>query len=200
LKAGAARKAMPAGTAPENPLNRRAFWSPNSADMNLDDAQKKKVSGWIAEGLKLAEIQKRLGPELGLNLTYMEVRLLVDDLKLMPKDPLPPKVEKPLAAPPAATSAPPGVSQADAGDEDLAAEPLPAAGAGKVSVTVDSVARPGALVSGNVTFSDGQPAVWYLDQMGRLGLAPKQQGYKPSAADVQVFQQALEAELSKMGL
>jgi hypothetical protein len=36
--------------------------------------------------------------------------------------------------------------------------------------------------------------------MGRLGLAAKQQGYRPSAADVQEFQQGLEAELSKLGL
>jgi hypothetical protein len=165
--------------------------------MNLDDAQKKMVSGWIAEGLKLAEIQKRLGSELGLNLTYMEVRLLVDDLKLMPKDP-PPKVEKPLAvAPPPAGRPQPGVSKADA---EPAAEPFLPVGAGKVSVTVDALARPGALVSGGVTFSDGQSAVWYLDQMGRLGLAPRQQGYKPAAADLQSFQQALEAELSKMGM
>jgi len=54
--------------------------------MNLDDEQKRKVTEWIAQGLKLSEIQKRLGDELGLRLTYMEARLLVDDLKLMPKD------------------------------------------------------------------------------------------------------------------
>src|SRR5947207_9951079 len=54
--------------------------------MNLDEAQKKTVSGWIAEGLKLSDIQKRMASELGLTATYMEVRLLVDDLKLTPKD------------------------------------------------------------------------------------------------------------------
>ena len=34
--------------------------------MNLDEAQKKQVSAWIAEGHKLADIQKRLGAELGV--------------------------------------------------------------------------------------------------------------------------------------
>lgn len=167
--------------------------------MNLNDAQKQTVGGWIAEGLKLADIQKRLMTEYALNLTYMEVRLLVDDLKLMPKDP-PSKVEKtlPLAAPEAA--GPAGLSP----DLDEAALPLPLAGdplagPGKVSIVVDTVARPGALVSGSATFSDGQSATWYLDQMGRLGIAAKQQGYKPSAADLQAFQQALEVELSKVG-
>jgi transposase len=57
--------------------------------MNLDDTQKQTVRAWIEDGQKLAEIQKRLGSQFGLQLTYMEVRLLVDDLKLVPKDPEP---------------------------------------------------------------------------------------------------------------
>jgi hypothetical protein len=166
--------------------------------MKLDEAQNKMVSAWIAEGLKLSEIQKRLGAECGLNLTYMEVRMLVDDLKLMPKDPPPPKVDKPLSPPPAPAGGALPIS--DASHEAADVSPAPIAGAGKVSVNVDTVARPGTMVSGNVTFSDGQSAVWYLDQMGRLGLGPKQPGYKPSAADLQSFQQTLEVELSKLGL
>jgi hypothetical protein len=169
--------------------------------MNLDDAQKKAVSAWIAEGLKLSEIQKRIASEFKLNLTYMDVRFLVDDLKLVPKDPPAPKLDKALLKPPPSAAAQPQ-SAAPAGNdhdaEDLAASAsLP--GTGGVSVSVDTMARPGALVSGNVTFSDGQTALWYLDQMGRMGIAPKKQGYKPSAADLQAFQQTLEAELSKIG-
>ena len=162
--------------------------------MNLDESKKKIVSAWIADGLKLAEIQKRLGAELSVNLTYMEVRMLVDDLKLMPKDPEPPKVEAPAVPPVAATPAPESV----AAPTDLGIPELPMGGS-KVSVTVDTVTRPGALVSGNVLFSDGQSAAWYLDQMGRLGLAPKLPGYKPSPPDLQSFQQGLELELSKLG-
>jgi hypothetical protein len=124
----------------------------------------------------------------------------VDDLKLMPKDPPPSKMDNPLSSPPAtAGSTLPGGNN---GLEEKTghASPAPLGGTGKVSVAVDTVTRPGALVSGNVTFSDGQSAVWYLDQMGRLGLGPKQAGYKPSAADLQTFQQTLETELSKLGL
>ena len=44
------------------------------------------MTAWIAEGLKLAEIQNRIASELGVQMTYMDVRLLVDDLKLVPKD------------------------------------------------------------------------------------------------------------------
>ena len=66
-------------------------------------------------------------------------------------------------------------------------------------MSVDQIARPGAAVSGKVTFSDGKMADWYIDQTGRLGLVPQQAGYRPPQADVPQFQAALEAELSRMG-
>ena len=69
-----------------------------------------------------------------------------------------------------------------------------------MNVSVDTVTRPGALVSGKVTFSDGNTADWYLDQTGRLGLMPKTEGYRPSAGDVQAFQAALEREITRAGL
>jgi hypothetical protein len=68
-----------------------------------------------------------------------------------------------------------------------------------VSLIVDQIAKPGTIVSGQVTFSDGQIADWYLDQTGRLGVVPKQVGYKPSAKDVQEFQLALQQEMAKLG-
>ena len=157
--------------------------------MNLDEAQRQRVTAWVLQGAKLSEIQTRLAEEFKIKLTYMEVRFLVDDLKLKLKDPEPPKVVEPPAATPTKltaekTPAPEGT--------------LPASG-GKVSVSVDQITRPGAIVSGKVTFSDGQIAEWYLDQTGRLGVVPKQQGYKPSAADVQEFQIALQQEVAKLG-
>ena len=156
--------------------------------MNLDESQRKKVADWIAEGAKLSDIQTWLASELSLKLTYMEVRLLVDDLKLTPKDPEPPKVAAPVA------------EAAKPADKKSTPPPAGPPGAkGGVSVTVDQLARPGAIVSGKVAFSDGQQADWYLDQSGRLGVAPRQQGYKPSAADVQQFQAALQSEIARMG-
>jgi hypothetical protein len=95
---------------------------------------------------------------------------LVDDLKLRLTDPEPPKpVAPPAPAPPAAAPETPA---------------SPADVAGQVSVSVDKIARPGTMVSGSVTFSDGANADWYLDQTGRLGVVPKVQGYKPTQADV----------------
>jgi hypothetical protein len=155
--------------------------------MNLTEEQRQRVTAWILEGAKLSEIQNRLTQEFGVRLTYMETRFLVDDLKLTPKDPEPPKVEKPPA--------PEAIKPAE-----LKKSPADAAKAGGVSVGVDQIARPGAIVSGKVTFSDGQKADWYLDQTGRLGVVPAQQGYKPPAADVQQFQIALQEELQRMGM
>jgi len=163
--------------------------------MNLTDEQRQRVSAWIEQGAKLGEIQSRLASEWNIHLTYMDTRLLVDDLKLVPKDPERPKVVEPpvpAKSPLAAKPVPAGEAVA----EDL---PLPPVGGGKVSVTVDQITRPGSLVSGKATFSDGQIADWYLDQMGRLGVVPKQQGYKPSAADVQDFQLVLQQEMAKLG-
>ena len=161
--------------------------------MNLTDAQKQQISTWLEQGLKVADVQKKMVTELGVTMTYMEVRFLLDDLRLKPKDPEPPKVPEPtspLAPAPAAGASP----------ESLA--PVPAAGPaaiGAVKLAVDALARPGTVVSGKVTFSDGQTADWYLDQMGRMGVVPVQKGYKPSQADVLEFQELLQMELQKLG-
>ena len=162
--------------------------------MNLDEAQRQRVTAWILQGAKLSEIQTKLAEEFGLRLTYMDVRLLVDDLKLTPKDPEPPKGVAQIGTAPE-KSAPPFYA-----DKKISPAPgAPPPVADSVSVTVDEVVRPGAIVSGKVTFSDGQQADWYLDQAGRLGVVTRQPGYKPSAADVQQFQVALQNELARMG-
>jgi hypothetical protein len=162
--------------------------------MQLTDEQKQKVTEWIGNGMKLSDIQNRLADEFEVRLTYMDVRLLVDDLKVMPKDP--PEPAKPAPAPeesPAPAPAPAEASPLASPDE--AAAPA----GGKVSLTVDTLARPGTIVSGKVTFSDGKNAAWYLDQMGRLGVSPEEQGYRPPAGDVEDFQMQLDRELQKLG-
>ena len=176
--------------------------------MNLNDEQRQKVATWLEQGLKLSEIQKRLLSELGLNVTYMELRFLLDDLRLKPKEPEPPPAppteigKKNQAQPASPATAAPGEAgpvpeeEMDDFPEDEAGAP---AGPSNVSVTVDRLARPGALVSGNVTFSDGKSAQWYLDQTGRLGLVAKEQGYRPSQTDLMAFQTQLQSELAKLG-
>jgi hypothetical protein len=160
--------------------------------MNLDEGQRKQIEQWMRDGMKLSEIQTRMANELGLKMTYMDVRLLVDDLKIQVKDPEPP-APPPTATATAAPTAPPAPEPQEA--DVLAADPE----VSSVKVTVDQLTRPGAMVSGKVTFSDGNKADWYLDQSGRLGLAPQKAGYRPPASDVQEFQAALAQELQKAG-
>ena len=99
--------------------------------MNLDESQRKKVGEWVSQGLKLSEIQNRLASELGLRMTYMEVRMLVDDLKLVPKDTERVTPASPLTAP-AGGTAPTAAPRPGSNPQPLAAEAPP----GKVSVTV----------------------------------------------------------------
>lgn len=152
--------------------------------MQLTDEQKTKVTAWIAEGLKLSDVQQRLADEFDIRLTYMEARFLVDDLKVTPAETAPP--------------APAPTAQAATASPLVATDATPAA-IGGVSVKVDDITRPGAVVSGSVTFSDGGSAQWHLDQMGRLGMVTATEGYRPPPDDVPKFQAALDAELQKLG-
>lgn len=152
--------------------------------MELDQTQKDKVKAWVEEGCGLSEIQRRLASECGLNMTFMDVRFLVLDLGLELQD---------------KRSQEPAQKKAD--DESTETTPvegeiLPESG---VTVDVDRVVKPGALVSGTVGFSDGVQAGWMLDQMGRLSLSAPDPEYRPSPEDVEAFQQALQEELSKRG-
>ena len=144
--------------------------------------------------MKLSEFQKRLEKDFGLKGTYMEVRLLVDDLRVQLKDPEPPKAPAPA---PEATPAPTAAAVPMGGAAPGAA---PDGLVGGVSITVDTVTRPGTLTSGTVKFSDGQSAQWYLDQMGRFGMVPPVRGYRPSQEDLQEFQMLLDRELQKLGI
>lgn len=168
--------------------------------MNLNDDQKRQVAAWLNQGLKLSEVQKRLESDFGLRPTYMEVKLLVSELNVLPKDPPAPAAPKPVAPAtggpqPSAPSAIPDPLKPATADSPAPVPP----GAGRVAVSVDQLTRPGAVVSGAVTFSDGNSASWYIDQSGRLGLIAKTAGYRPPAQDVQQFQAILESELAKQG-
>ncbi len=166
--------------------------------MTLDDSQKQAVRQWIESGLKVADIQKKLSEDFNITMTYMEVRFLVDDLGVLPKDPEPEISEEEIPETPEEV---PAEATAPVPEDDLGElvddEAAPAGG--KVKISLDQLARPGMLVSGKVTFSDQQTAGWHLDQFGQLGLSPDQEGYKPSQTDLMEFQMALQSELSRKG-
>jgi hypothetical protein len=161
-------------------------WRSLTTAVQLTDEQQQQVRAWIAEGLKLSDVQQRLAEQFDIRLTYMEARFLIDDLKLTPAE----------TAPPAA----PAATASVAASSPLVAPDAPAAApAGGVAVKVDEIARPGAIVSGSVTFSDGGKAQWHLDQYGRLGMVPATEGYRPPQEDVPEFQAALDRELQRLG-
>ena len=148
--------------------------------MSLTDSQKTTVSTWIADGKSLAEVQGLLREEFFISMTYMEVRFLVDDLNIVFTEPEP-EVTKDVDA------------QAEVPE---LAEIQPAG----VTVDVDAIPRPGALVNGSVVFSDGVKLGWQLSSTGQLGLIPGDDAdYRPNPEDLQNFQDQLQDVLRQKG-
>ncbi len=128
-----------------------------------------------AEGATMSDLQRHLKEQFGHTLTYMDTRFLMLDLGITLIEEARPVEKK----------------------EEEKPAPAPS---GKVTVTMDTLTLPGALVSGKVTFSDGESAVWMLDQMGRPGLDPDTPGYRPGQQDIMEFQVQLRSLLQKSGL
>jgi hypothetical protein len=163
--------------------------------MDLTPEQKAAVAEWIASGASIADVQKRLREEHNVSLTFMDTRFLIDDLNLDLVVPDPPQ---PPAADLAAEKSPAGMPESDLDDAPVDSD-AGSAGSGNVRVDVDRLTRPGTVVSGTVTFSDGKSGKWGLDQMGRLVFEAPEEGYRPTDADLQEFQKELSLQLQKKG-
>lgn len=151
--------------------------------MNFTDEQKSAVVDWLGHGRSLSDIQQALKVDFNLTITYMELRFMVDDLEI------------PLSED---TSEDPADASEDAADAVL--EPEPVLDPSGVQIDVDALVLPGALVSGSVTFSDGESLKWQLAATGQLGLIPGDNpDYRPSPEDVQSFQEQLEEVLRSKG-
>lgn len=141
----------------------------------LTPEQKNALHQWAAEGATISDLQRRLKDDFGISISYMDARFLVLDLGLELQEKKKEEEKKP--------------------EETPAPEPT-----GVVTVTMDHIALPGSLVSGRVTFTDGESGVWMLDQNGRPGLDPDTPGYRPSQEDVMEFQTQLRDLIQKSGL
>lgn len=132
------------------------------------------------EGANLSDLQRHLKEKENITVTYMDIRMLVLDLGIrlieQEKKAKPEEIEEAIESKNAPT-----------------AKEAP----GAVSVSMDSIAVPGAMVSGKATFSDGETAVWMIDQTGRPGLDPDTPGYRPSEEDIMAFQGQLRTLLEK---
>ena len=172
--------------------------------MDITDEQKAAVTAWVRQGASLSDIQSRLKDELNITLTYVDTRFLLADLDLELTDHAeeeeapPPEIEDVAEEP--ATDEHASEDTGDATDTLPADEHQPAAVSGEVSVTVDSLTRASAVISGKVTFSDGESAAWHIDQMGQLRLDPAREDYRPSEEDIAKFQVELQKTARKQGL
>lgn len=168
----------------------------------LSPEQLAQVESWAAAGAGLGEVQERLKTDFGINLTYLDARLLMLDVGVRLKD-KPREAEK--AAEPVPAPVDEEVPAEGLEDDDFGAETAvePEADADETTsalqMSTDQIALPGTVISGKVTFSDGVAGAWFLDQMGRLGLSGTPQGYQPPKADVPQFQKNLDAFLQRAG-
>ncbi len=168
---------------------------------DLTAEQIETIKSWVAEGDQMSDVQRRLKDDLGLNVTYMDTRFLSLDLDLAfeseeedaADEDLPPEAHAPPSGDPVEGDSIGGTGAGTAGEDDLEFTP----GLQPVSVTVDSLARPGAMVSGGVVFSDGEKGTWMIDSQGRPSIDPETTGYRPSEADLVEFQMQLREKLEK---
>jgi hypothetical protein len=161
-------------------------------NMALTEEQKNAVAGWVESGSSLSDIQRSISREFGVAMTYMDVRFLVDDLGAVLADKEVPRQLTPDVSM-NAEPAPAGIGSDGAFDLDDNAR------ASSLNVEVDRITKPGSVVSGSVTFSDGVAATWMVDGAGRLALSASTPGYKPSQEDLEAFQLELGQQLQKKG-
>jgi len=151
-----------------------------------NEERKQIVRQLLKEGRTLSEIQDYLRKEKGDSITYMELRLLLSE---MPEVKLPEK-ELPKQPNVGAASAP---RQADRGTK----APPTLQPESELSISVDQVPAPGAMLSGYARFSSGAKAHWFLDEMGRLGIEPELGSSKPTQKDTQEFTTELKRMLQQ---
>lgn len=147
-----------------------------------DQERNQLIARKLGEGLSLSDVQKFLAAEHGIRMTYLDLRLLAAEL---PVDWARHEPAKPPSPPPVQVE-----DDLDADDD------MP--GLGRTVVTISKLVRPGAAMSGEVTFASGARAEWFLDAMGRLGLNPASDSARPSQDDLREFQTELQRKLSGM--
>lgn len=140
----------------------------------LSEEQIATIKSWAADGAQLPDIQLRIKEEMDFSLTYMDTRFVVLDLGI---ELIEPEKEVPV--------------------EEIKPAPVPT---GEVNVSMDSIAVPGTVVSGKISFSDGEQALWSIDQTGRPSMNPDTPGYKPSQEDLLEFQAQLRLLIEQSGL
>lgn len=128
---------------------------------------KKFIAQEINNGVNLSTIQDEVKEQFGVKYTFLEMRMLAAELEDIDWQKLDPAEEI----------------------KEEEAKPTPAEGDGITHVTRNTLVRPGAVASGNVTFGSGASAEWLLDQYGRLNL--DNEVGTPTEEDLTAFQDEL---------
>jgi len=181
-------------------------------DINdLSGDQKNTIRTWIAAGESLPDMQNLMRDHFDFRLTFMDARILVAEIE-EEMGPVEVPSTGPSLDPEPVEEAPLGSGQDHKADElaltrpEFLLEPAPGPAATSeaqdasleepalppVQVTINSVAVPGAVSSGHVSFSDGETARWHLDHVGQLRMDPTTPGYQPSRSELTAFQAELQ--------
>lgn len=142
----------------------------------LSPEQIARLKELAAQGGTLSDLQRHLKEEESLSITYMDTRFLVLDLGIELQEEKKDAQKDQVIGPEAATKEEPQAT-------------------GGVSVSMDTITLPGAMISGKVTFRDGETAIWMIDQSGRPGIDPDTPGYRPTQEDIAEFQIQLRSLL-----
>lgn len=160
------------------------------------EERKQVVRELLAKGQTLSQVQDYLHKEKNDPITYMELRLLLSEMPdtKLPEKELPRTVMADAAPAPRAgqKASPKGAGPAPVDKE-------PQAVGGKLSISIDQMPAPGAMLSGYTRLSSGAKAHWFLDEMGRLGVEPELGSGKPTPSDMEEFTTELRRMLQQAG-
>jgi hypothetical protein len=150
----------------------------------MDQAElKKTIATLLRAGNSLSEVQTLLRRDHGVNMTFLELRLIAAEIKDLDwgrgQEAAKPKKKEKAAA-----------DDDDANEEEAI---TPEALGGGTVVELSKLARPGAALSGSVKFTSGVTAEWVLDAYGRLAL--ENASGQPTREDLEDFQMELQRKL-----
>ncbi|OGV68446.1 MAG: hypothetical protein A3K19_10155 [Lentisphaerae bacterium RIFOXYB12_FULL_65_16] len=156
---------------------------PEVQKITNDEERNRFIAARLSEGMSLSDLQKLLAEQHGINMTYLDLRLIASDLKVDWA-----KADKKQAAKQKKEPTPDLAKMAAAGKK------------GSTQITVHKVVRPGASMSGEVQFASGAKGEWSVDSYGRLGLSLAPGSSQPNEDDVRDFQVELQRKLTGQGM
>ena len=159
----------------------------------------------LNSGMSLSDVQHALSEELGIRMTYLDLRMLAATLPVE-WEKQDKKVAKPAPVEENIQAAEVDDVKADEVEDDVETEDEDAELEEEVDddelpdtvLTLDETPMPGAALSGTVRFMSGISCGWFMDRMGRLGFnLPDDAKEQPKDDDVQAFQVELQKMMQK---